>query len=871
MLCRSVEVVTKTTTAERESADSSHRSMYQHFQLQSSEVTGETATEVVTSQGGEGIEAVQTTTFVDNEVGMVRDEPTSQNVVAKVDGTTDVSLGEFLSRPTMIQTYSWLSSTPDGQFVNFFPWQNFLNNAVIKKKIDNYAFLRGNLHLKYLVNGTPFQYGVMRAAYQPLWGLNADKIRASTALLDPLVPASQLPGVYLYPQANAGGEQTLPFLYHKNWLDITSNADVLDMGRVSLYQYAPLRLAVTGGTTSVTIRVYAWMTNVELMGPTTKLTLQAKDEYGDGSVSKPASAVAAVAATLSNIPYIGPFARATSIGATAVASIARLFGYTNVPVVEDVHAFIPMNGPMLASSHIGTAVQKLSLDPKQELSIDPAPHGIGSYDELVLANLKQKESFLALAEWAPGDAEGAQLYAQRITPQLFRSTTVLNGLSAPVGQRQYHIPLSYLGNMFHNWRGDIIVRVKVVCTKFHKGRLKIQYDPVQSLTATNAPENAVYSNILDIGEEDDMEIRIPYHQDWAWLSTNHTNDVNWTTTGALSPRRGIDNGTICIRVANVLSAPSSTASVRLLFYVRGAENFEFANPMDVIGGGLSPQMFSLQASDETSVVSQQVSFGPPTTVSDDRYGLNFGEAVLSLRDLLHRHVITDSVAVVQFDSDINQIKKIYRRMPMASGFYTNTTYNNAVLGTRIVGVGTLPFYYPEMHPLPYVTGMFAGYRGSVNYVVTPSDVNFIDDIRVSRSITNIGENVADTYYSAANTTVGLSFSGYAAFANRPYARQGLSGLAITSNRTNASLCFNFPDYNGFNFSLVEPSLYGVGNPEDGTREQGVRLMVQTKNNSTVDGYGLTITTAAGAGPDFTCLYFVCCPTLDVPDAAIVPP
>jgi len=193
------------------------------------------------------------------------------------------------------------------------------------------------------------------------------------------------------------------------------------------------------------------MTDVHLMGSTTSLSLQAgvrkNDEYGKGPVSAPASALASVASMLTKVPVIGKFARATEIGASAVSSVATLFGFTNVPVIENVMPYQPMNGPMLASAHIGTPVQKLALDPKQELSIDPSPHGIGSVDELSMSYLKTKESYFAVTSWSTTDPVGSQLFNFRVNPYQTTALDVTNASAAVVGKVVQHIPLIYWGDV----------------------------------------------------------------------------------------------------------------------------------------------------------------------------------------------------------------------------------------------------------------------------------------------------------------------------------------------------------------------------------------------------------------------------------------
>lgn len=875
--CERVDALTKTSALTPNLAEERLWEENQHWTLQSADLT-DVESVVTSEQAGESVVHEQTVTFTDNEGGVLFRMPTSDNVVAMVDNTEDIALGSFLSRPTLIQSATWATSDLVGVLNSFNPWSLFLGDTVIKRKIENYAFLRAKLHIKVVLNGTPFQYGALRYCYEPLSGYSTAKVRTNTVSNIPLlVPYSQMPGFFVYPQANAGGEMELPFFFHKNWLDITRVGEVQGMGRLSAVVYAPLGVATAGGSTSVSLRVYAWMSDVHLMGSTTRLTLQANDEYGNGPISKPASALANMASLLTKMPVIGKFARATEIGASATSKIAALFGFTNVPVIEDVRPLIPMNGPMLASSHIGTPVQKLTLDPKQELSIDPTPHGIGNVDELSLTYLKTKESYFGGTSWSTSDLVGTQLFNTRVNPWLPAQVDVLNASAVSVGKRVYHVPLSYIANMFESWRGDIVIRIKVVCTKFHKGRLKISYDPVGDITTTDPPENSVYTEILDIGETDDVEITIPYHQALAWLDIDPTLQDNWTPGNALAPRNNVDNGVLTVRVLTALTAPAS-GSINLLFFVKGGKNFEFANPTDHIGTNGSnytvPSFFALQAEDKTDVVSKKTMFGQPTVVLPERYGLNYGEAVHSLRDLLHRSVVSDTVIPATGATAGKAViyRKLYRRMPYTPGY--NPQGMGPVANQVVAPSGTYPYAFNGMHPLPYVAGMFLGYRGGVNYTVTPSTdaYGFLDDIRVNRISSNFGLVGSDIYLSQSNTLAsGANVSTCAHWAGRQqFVRDGLSGLAITSNRTNASVQFMIPDYNRYNFSLVRPA--NQFNVDDDQIHTGALLQLTVKNPTADDIKQSTISimSTAAAAPDFTCLFFLCCPTLDYQLAAPTP-
>lgn len=809
------------------------------------------------------IEESETVRFVDNAVGAVLHLPTTDNPVARVDDTDDLSLGRFFARPTLINTQSWSTSDVAGVLATFDPWTGFLSSPAIRKKLDNFAYLRGNLHIKVLVNGTPFQYGAMRYCYQPYGGENKIRPNAVTALTS-LIPLSQYPGIFVSPQANAGGEMTLPFFYLKNWLDITSALEVSRMGLISQVIYSPLRLAVTGGTTSVTTRVYAWMTDVQLMGSTAKLSLQS-DEYGEGPVSLPASALAAAASALTRLPIIGKFARATEIGAGAVSKMASLFGYTNVPVIADVHSFVPANAPHLASTQIGQPVQKLTVDPKQELSIDSSFHSLGNADELALSYLKKKESYFGSTSWTTTDTAGTQLFNMRINPNLDSNIPLTNTSSVQVGSRSYQVPLSYFSRMFQYWRGDIKVRVKVVCTKFHKGRLKISYDPVADISVTDPPENVVYTQILDIGEHDDVTFHVPYHQPEGWRSVDRSLATNWTPGNLLVPRPDNDNGTLTIRVLNTLTAPAAS-SVSLLFFVSGGDNFELAAPIhSFTGSGTTgyPTMFSLQSEDTTDVVSTDMVIGTKAAVLPERYAINMGECVASLRSLLHRQTLLGTRTASDSATGNFVAYTFVKRMPPSPGYDSSAGLN----GTNVIAAaGVSPFNFAYMSPVTWVTACFCGYRGSLNYTVTPSSngAPSLDRVSVFRALLSASASQLSTLTTVplTGTTAETKASPYNFWSiPRIPGSEGMGGTAITATRTNGSIMFNFPNYNKNNFAIADPTRLFLGTSLDDTRIEAVGLEMWMDSTAT-PASRFSVSIYAGAGPDYNPVFFLCCPTID---------
>lgn len=855
-----VEEVTRNTSPNSTSMSAWSWSNKSHFSLQAeedSEVPG------LSGAGGSNEMTSQVVSFVDNADGEVIIAPVPINPVARVDNTDDLSLGAFLARPSAIGSFTWNTSTTVGVAYTIKPWSSFLSNSTIRKKIDNYAFFRGKLHIKVVVNGTPFQYGLMRCCYSPLLGLVDSKIRSNPTTNDPLlIPYSQQPGFFITPAANAGGQLELPFFYHTNWLDLTLASDVENMGQLDFVVYAPLGVAVAGGTTSVTVQIFAWAESVELMGSTTRLALQG-DEYVEGPISSVASGIAFVSSLLTSIPEIEPFARATQIGASAVGAIAKVFGYTNVPVIADIHGYTPMNGPMLASANIGTPVQKLTLDPKQELSIDPSLHGLAKYDELSLPYLLRKESYFGYSTWSTSNTIDHLLLAVRVTPSLLATVDLNNGVPAVVGRRVYNTPTSYIGNLFKNWRGSMVLRIKVVATKFHKGRLKIQYDPRGDLTSAAADVNSVYTQIIDIGEEDDVELEIPYHQPYPWCYTDTSLNDNWNQGADLQRRDRVDNGMLTIRVLTTLSAPS-TGAIRVLAFVRGGHDLEFANPKNYIGyegDYTEPSFFELQAEDITSIVPNKYVVGTPSKPHPERYAQNFGEAIGSLRVLLHRYMTLDTVTFTNYIPDgFNVFGRSTRIMPHTPGF--DPAWGNITQSQKVVGAGNANYCYASMTHVPYVSGMYLGYRGGMNYNFTPTADGYgpLSDIRFTRSQT-IDNNANARWGTVEPLNDTASASTKAWWFNKANTlADSLGGLAITSTNTNNSLTAQVPDFKIANFSLVSPSKYVLGQGVDGTDRQLAHLRIMTRTLSMP--VHMNLVTQISAAPDYTCLFWLCCPTLD---------
>jgi hypothetical protein len=818
--------------------------------LQSEEVLlAPTATEMATS-------TEVTTTFIDANAGASVGVSTSPLDYELADAQTSADLASFLARPVRLLSLPWAPSDPVGLLsANQNVWANFLNNASIKNKLSNYAFIRGNLKLKIVTNASPFLYGSLRLIYRPLHQFKG--LTISSTLPSSLVPYSQMPGVWITPAHSEGAEFTCPFIWPKSFLRTLVISDATAMGAVDLMVFNPLASA-NGATSSVVVQVYAWMEDVVLAGPTVGAVLQA-DEYGVGAVSAPASAIAAAASKLSSVPTIGRFAKATEIGASAVSNIAKLFGYTNVPVIADTSPVRNNPFPSLASAEIGYPHDKLALDPKNELSIDPAIAGLGSEDELAVSHFVQRESFLVGTSWSSAQLPDTPLFTSLVVPTMTYAVSDVIDFTPP----------ALVSTMFNNWRGDMIFRFKFIATAFHKGRVRISYDPqATSIQTTGDTGPFVLNKIIDLGAETDVEFRIPYQQalPWCYTLSDPASSV-WTTsvTPTLSATETFHNGIITLKVLTSLTGPTTTASVGVQVFVRGAENLEFANPASR-DPDLTP--FAIQSEEyyDNGTPMADV-MGTSTEASTHRALVNFGESVHSLRTLMRRHNFLDVIVLPAATANTNGVFRLRQtRYPAFYGF--DPSGLNVAKGVN-VPASNFNFNFVNVTPWHLISNCFLAQRGSMNWVFNPDRSSTPVTSRITRGNT-VFPGYTAAYYSGPNTNVNIAACNFW----KQSANTG-AGASLTHTSTTNGHAIVAPSYSPFKFQSTFPGFTSSPATATQTGYDGTIydwLSIEYPYNSALSSLAnLNIERYFGIGADYTLHFFSNCPTLRYLAASSVVP
>lgn len=757
--------------------------------------------------------------------------------------TQDFSLGEFLSRPTKLHHTTF---TPGSPFVtvDYQIWEDFFSNTRIAKKLDNFAYIQCTLKLKIVVNSTPFVYGLIGYTYTPQTGLTFINSDSNNKIC-----LSQRPTTWIDLSTSQGGEMVLPFFHYKNWLEIGSLSEVHDFGELKIWQLVQPTVANAGITSTPSVTVYGWIENVKLYGNTINLAVQSgEDNYPNGPVSSVASTIGNAADYFANIPIIGRFAKATSIGAKAVGAIATMFGFTNNPIITDATPIKSQPFHGLASAHISNVVDKLTLDPKNELSISPTTVGLPARDELAIADLTSRESIIASASWATASASGTLLFACNVCPTLCEAT---NGVANQ--WKLIDTPLGMTSRLFSNWRGDIKFRFKVVKTPYHKGSLVINYDPAGNIITTSDNNNVVQTVIVDISETDEFEIVVPYMAPQSFLRNNAVTQNDWAVNGGSIATYNDDyhNGRLTVRVLNNLTAPLDTASVSVVAWVSGCDNFELGNPSDLRLGTTNqyrPSPFQIQSGEEPKTSIKQFVMGVSTPTSPHIYDVNFGERIASVRELMRRamYINMERANTNVSGTSLNKYVFTHTKYPPSYGFDSNGIHGAQQINGEEVDVN-FNFTHPNVYS--WMQTCFVGMRGSMIWHYCGLHDEQIPTMKVCR-ITETTVSTRANLRALTSDILATSYSGSAKVSIENGA--GLSGQSLVHQATQAGLSVLYPQYTKFRFVSASPTYSTYGIAKDDTINEKFELTVVNPNNGRFSGYDRY----CSIGPDFNFFFFV---------------
>ena len=799
---------------------------------------------------------IQTTTFVDNDVA---DEDGHSAGLPKlgISMSTNTDVVSFLSRPVHLYDLAIASLSLTAPTV-YNPVLDLLATGIMKRKWWNFNLMRATICMKATITTSPYAYGMIILATEygvvdnTLSSANT-KYQVSTrkhVLLDVSTASTvvlKIPYADVYPYW---------FLH-----DISTAVNV---PKFSVSLLTSILRADSAGTPPGNLGLSAWFEDVELGVP---VPYDYTSEMKRGIVSGPASVVASATQTMSSLPLIGRFAKAASIAAGAVSKIASLFGFSK-PLDLDPHTTVGFTPS--AYAYGADQFRKMTLDPKQ--GIDP---DIGAFedgeDPLSYRCIVGRWGLIASTTLANTSTAGTEILQIPVTPAL---TPAAGSQIGPVS------PLFFGTLPFEYWRGSLVFRIQVVCSKYHRGRFRIYWTPVEGV-ATSAPEisGSAYNVEFDLTATTTVEVTVSWGSQFPYL--------RWKPTTAALPAivGGTPmNGHLVFQIVEPLQAPNSSSSATILTWVRAGDDFELLSPTtnvintlsrDGFNGlgytatavipplqGLSAttagqlfnaipvcdQIVQYQSSDASVANTISVTFGDSAYQDVSRY--HGGERFNSFRPLCKRMALSRPLQVLVAKDEVVVAAASWH--PMEPGLYTNTA------GSNYYDYGST-WTYMGWFSLP-----FRGTRGGVRISAVPMVMDTPGDparvASVSRDFDKFAAKdslVVDPATAAAareywNIRVRLGTHEWFGYAN---------GQEISY-----SIPFQQPSQYRLNFRPFNTDLWNV--------ELGSRIHIWPAATSG-SGYNSVLMLRYAAGEDWTPVVWIGCPVLNCyfqrADGTAVPP
>lgn len=793
--------------------------------------------------------------MTDGEMG------TKVSIPYKTDSTrdavfndVDVSLASFFERPILTRTYTWTPLQVGAFTAIFNPWTDFFSNPRVINRINNYNLMRSKLHVRFMINGNGFYYGRLMADYQPL-PANDDVTAVATLVPENAIQASQRMKVFIDPATCCSNELELPFVWYRDGISIPQ-AEWASLGSINVRELQGLKHA-NAATQPLTISVFVWATDVQMSMPTSSdssaLVAQAGDEYANpGPVEATASAVASMAGAVTDVPVIGKYARATQMAAKSVSKAASIMGFSR-PAMLAPHADMhPKFVSDLAPTNAADNVTKVSADAKQEVTVDPNVIGVDLPDEMSIASIAARESWFTSFPWTTARVAGDHLFSTRVNPMLIGAS----------GTQRYLPACSFAAWPFTYWRGKMRYRFQIVASAYHKGRIRVVWDPdyIQSVES-----NVQFTRVIDISEERDVTIEIDWGQTQHFLNRASlaagTAFFRGTTTtyGARDPQC---NGVLAIYVLNDLATPNSSVNNDISINVfASAVDFQVAVP-NALSTWTNSYSATVQAGDTDMVMmdGSEPGCGPatssyhmaPDSDTTEDMSVYFGERIVSFRQLLKRYNQYASFLIANTSATIPAIwAPTFTDVPFYYG-YNNRAYHSPTVAGN--------FSYVSNTLLHFLMPAFVSMRGSMRskYVVNTSSLGAVGSMTVSRTALAV-PSLPATVTALAIT----SQSNYARLAN-PNRDDCILGAVTTIASNQPNIEVEFPYYKPVRFDearSVQQNTLQAGFTSPFYNTHRVELLLSPGTTP------VTLTRYIGVGEDFSLMWFQGCPPL----TALAPP
>jgi hypothetical protein len=842
-------------------------------------------------------------TFLEAPQSYTLDLTNSPDATFSESGAKDCGIDGFLNRYIELETMQWTVGSDLLQVID--PWTLWRSNPRIAQKLAHYRYLKCNLEVKFVINGTAFHYGQIMAAYAPMlsyWGRDFDVAATATAhrgdsslynfrhygtlsgvTLKETTDSyfSTMPHIMLMPGDNNPVELKLPFIWHNNYLRVNKTDDTYSNGTgmetpgsVVITDVVGLGKATDTASNALTISVWCRATDIDLNTPTTSVAANGgvslsgpiagvaaseTQQASTGFVSTLATGMAKYAHAAAVIPGVRPYAKATEVAATSVSAIAQLFGFSKPTDVSSCQPMAVTNARGIALTNTADTSQKLAFDANQEITVDSRVIGSDGKDEMCFASINQRWWWCGKAPWTPSSSTGNLtsygflasspnlLYRCLVSPTMWRRFQTNHSASRHAWQLN---PAGYLANTFNFWRGSVTYRIQVIASKFHTGRIKIQFDPHSGDENASEVETR-YTWILDLSEASEIDVTIPYTAFRSYLDRQNLaeyglQDPEYSNTSVATTKINFNENThmgfLSISIVNHLVSPNGIAGkVNLSIWQRCENDTEYQVPAtewhnNIIRATGASETEEEAKGDELLNTSAQIVDMWPTSPCPDRTAVWFGERVLSVRALLKRYSYSNTLTSTSTSNGV--ILHAYTVPHWPSVSQTNWGLKNTYVS--------------------YFSPCYLAKRGGMRYKMYFWQVgatNNTPDVRGSITSTNVERLWSPTYVGYTGTSSNMNNVSASPYDNA-VAGGSSGGLLLGAGLGDSLAEVESPYYQNVRFQLAQ--FFGTSNSPIDVGNNYVRF-TKTANGATNVSGRLSIYQAAAEDTSF--MFFLAAPVL----------
>jgi hypothetical protein len=791
---------------------------------------------------------------------------------------TSTAFKDDLHRVRRVETITWeIGNGSQGQFIPV--WENLFNDEFIYNRLTGHKLFRGTLCIKATVNGNAMYHGLGQLCYRYFPNNLDDSGPTPTIGRGRSCIISQLPRILVNPTTSTGGTMKIPFHFHKDYLDLTTD-DYKNLGELEFDVLAKLEHA-QGSTVNIPIQVYAWFEDTFVSGLTESAVPPqsgVEDEQDEanktGMLKHVPTALGLIGRSIKNVPMLDGLIRATAKGARMYSNGAALMGYSRPAMTEEACRYVLTPAGQLASTTVPSSVEKLSVDDKQELTISPTIAGASPDDPYDILGIASRDSYVFTADWSGSDLVGTRLVQAKVNPMY-----IVRRDDDPTGMA--FSALAAAAFPFDYWTGSINFRFKVAASGLHKGRIRVVYDPTGLVAGAVDDQLArTVVKVVDIAEEPDFVVSVKNQQARGWLrccseqtfiAKSWGDDMITPNAFAVAPLSDVDNGTLAVYVENTLTAvnASTVPDVQIVIHVSAGDDFEVASPNNQLSE-ICPYLPNSQipailpqsgmendkgaavnhyASDEPDRKDVTYHVGSLVNIPDKNL-VYMGESIKSFRPLLKRFTFTHS-----------------RVLPGESGVsaFTYTLPAFGIMpGEHDFGRGVsasdpnVLYAYSNLTMYQYMNLMHAGFRGGVRWKIgMVSHETSPQLIHVSRGSAGLG-NVIDLVNFFDFNSRPLDIDDAFASSNSPISSMH-SGGAVT-NENNGFINVEVPFQHYHRFEPGKRYIYEV------TKTGDSYLTVFAISRCLVNGSGSNLFFYSAAAEDYTNMFFTGLPFMRLKDA-----